>query len=417
MIDYNWDFSKTDDFSMENDFFDEKEREDKMWQERTGLNFDSLCGAIETIIYMSEHPIDIVKIKNMIDPEMPLRVIHDSISKLQSEYENKHHGLRLTEVAEGYQFRTKATFAKYVQTIHKVNNLVLSPTSMEVLAIIAYKQPISKTDVETIRGVDSSHIIRALMDRRLVKTVGRSEDIGKPSLYGTTDEFLEVFNLAKLEDMPSETELAELAMSTTVGSISEIRQIVASGDKKRFVFDEFNELEELSSIIQNIDPATEFTKTLDSENKKSLNGEEGEVRKSAFDILEEFVAIDALAKQNKVALNSETLTNLMDAKVVDVTENDQIFNTPLSDEEISLEEAQEELKAEGEELMAKLDEAFDNLYNDYEEMELSEEDADELKESMDALDETNSQAIEMAKELDIDLNFLQEEIDQPHKDN
>lgn len=417
MIDYNWDFSKADDFSMENDFFDEKEREDKMWQERTGLNFDSLCGAIETIIYMSEHPIDIVKIKNMIDPEMPLRVIHDSISKLQAEYETKHHGLRLTEVAEGYQFRTKATYAKYVQSIHKVNNLVLSPTSMEVLAIIAYKQPISKTDVETIRGVDSSHIIRALMDRRLVKTVGRSEDIGKPSLYGTTDEFLEVFNLAKLEDMPSETELAELAMSTNVGSISEIRQIVAHGDKKRFVFDEFNELEELSSIIQNIDPATEFTKTLDSENRKSLNGEDGEVRKSAFDILEEFVAIDALAKQNKEALTSETLTNLMDAKVVDVTENDQLFNTPEVDEEISLEEAQDELKAEGEELIAKLDEAFDNLYNDFEDMDLSDADADELKESMDALDETNSQAIEMAKELDIDLNFLQEEIDQPHKDN
>ncbi|HLT22853.1 MAG TPA: SMC-Scp complex subunit ScpB, partial [Bacteriovoracaceae bacterium] len=157
------------DFQLDVSFFDEKEQEDMLWQARTGLNPATLCGAIETIIFMSDKPISIQKIKAQIDPELPLRVIHESLSRLQAGYEEKHHGIRLVEVAEGYQFRTKATYSKFVQNLFKVNSLVLTPTALEVLAIIAYKQPVSKTEVEKIRGVDSSHIIRALMDKRLVK--------------------------------------------------------------------------------------------------------------------------------------------------------------------------------------------------------------------------------------------------------
>lgn len=138
---------------------------------RTGLNHDTLCGTIETIIFMCDRPISIQKIKAQIDVELPLRVVHESIARLQAEYEAKHHGLRLAEVAEGFQFRTKATYAKFVQNLFKFNALVLTPTALEVLAIIAYKQPVSRVEIDKIRGVDSSHIIRALMDKRLVKMV------------------------------------------------------------------------------------------------------------------------------------------------------------------------------------------------------------------------------------------------------
>ena len=199
IIDYSWDFTK-EEFSLDLDFFNEKEQEDKLWQAKTGLNLETLCGAIETIIFMSDKPVNLLKIKNQIDSDIPLRVVHESIARLQEEYEQKHHGIRLMEVAQGYQFRTKATYANLVQKMFKVQSLQLSPTAVEVLAIIAYKQPISKTDVESIRGVDSSHVIRDLMDRRLLKIAGRSNEMGRPSLYGTTSEFLEVFNLNELTD-------------------------------------------------------------------------------------------------------------------------------------------------------------------------------------------------------------------------
>ena len=230
-------------FNFEVSHFDSKEQEDMLWQARTGLNADTLCGAIETIIFMSDRPISIQKIKTQIDNELPLRVIHESLSKLQSGYEEKHHGIRLVEVAEGYQFRTKATYSKFVQNLFKINSLVLTPTALEVLAIIAYKQPVSKTDVEKIRGVDSSHIIRALMDKRLVKITGRSEELGRPSLFGTTEEFLEVFNLADISQLPPEYELEEMATKNTLGSISDIKSVVFKPDAKKFNMDEFEELE------------------------------------------------------------------------------------------------------------------------------------------------------------------------------
>src|SRR3954467_4309973 len=139
-INYEWDLSveevakeeisvvetAADDFSLELNHYDEKAQEDMLWQARTGLNPDTLCGAIETIIFMSDRPISIQKIKAQIDNELPLRMIHESLLKLQAGYEQKHHGIRMVEVAEGYQFRTKATYSKFVQNLFKINSLVLT---------------------------------------------------------------------------------------------------------------------------------------------------------------------------------------------------------------------------------------------------------------------------------------------------
>jgi segregation and condensation protein B len=338
IIDYSWDFTK-EEFNLDLDFFNEKDQEDKLWQARTGLNIDTLCGAIETIIFMSDKPVNLLKIKNQIDSDLPLRVIHESIARLQSEYEAKHHGIRLMEVAQGYQFRTKATYAKIVQNMFKVASLQLSPTAIEVLAILAYKQPISKNTVESIRGVDSSHIIRALMDRRLVKVVGRSDEIGRPSLYGTTAEFLEVFNLNDLNDLPSEIELEELATANEIGEISDIRNIVQNTDKKQFAFDEFEELEQLSSSIKDICSDTIFTQSL-KDMDKNRKTEDGVEKKSAFDILEEHVNLAQVISQNKNSTESETLTSVMDPKAVATKLLNSLLNPPEvfeDDEELEIE--------------------------------------------------------------------------------
>jgi segregation and condensation protein B len=332
VIDYSWDFTR-EEFSLDLDFFNQKEQEDKLWQAKTGLNSDTLCGAIETIIFMTDKPINLLKIKNQIDPDVPLRVVHESIARLQEEYEAKHHGIRLMEVAQGYQFRTKATYSNLVQKIFKVQSLQLSPTAVEVLAIIAYKQPISKSDVESIRGVDSSHVIRALMDRRLVRITGRSNEMGRPSVFGTTAEFLEVFNLNDVTDLPSEIELDEIANANEIGEIADIKHIVSTTDKEKFVFDEIDELDELSTSIREIAAETTFTKSLiDSEKKRRT--EEGVEKKSAFDILEEHVNIAQVVGQNQISALSETPLPIIDAKSVAASMLSELLNTPDINDEL-----------------------------------------------------------------------------------
>ena len=400
-----------DDFSLDLNHYDEKEQEDMLWQARTGLNPDTLCGAIETIIFMSDRPISIQKIKTQIDPELPLRVIHESLQKLQAGYEEKFHGIRLVEVAEGYQFRTKATYSKFVQNLFKINSLVLTPTALEVLAIIAYKQPVSKNDVEKIRGVDSSHIIRALMDKRLVRITGRSEEIGRPSLFGTTEEFLEVFNLADISGLPPEYELEEMATKNTIGTIADIKSVVfRSENLSKFSADETDELERLSNDINLIAADTSFTSILKSEEKRKTDGE-APVRKSAFDILEDFVNREESLRQTKAAAESNTLMNVVEAKVIDIA-LDGIFNAPEIDEEFEALRAAEiaevdemNLAEEALELEKALDLAFENLTG--EKLEEGEMEFD-VDGDINNLDLSIDEAILKGKDFDLDLAFLNE---------
>lgn len=410
-------------FELELDYFDEQLQEDKLWQARTGLNPDTLCGAIETVIFMSDRPVPLTKIKGLIDEDLPLRVVHSALERLQNEYERKHHGLRLVEVAEGYQFRTKATYSRFVQDLFKVNQLVLSPTALEVLAIIAYRQPASKTDVDKIRGVDSSHIVRGLMDKRLVKIVGRSQEVGRPTLYGTTPEFLEVFNLADLSELPPEYELKEMA-TQSVGKISDIKTLVHADDKGRFVFDEMDELDELSQSIKSIASDTDFTKSLKVEEKKRTSDEGAEV-KTAFDLLEDFVNNNVVLKENLQSVLSHLPVGGVEPKIIrDLTEGP--FNTPQDEEEfemIDLDTGEpireedsndfDELEAEKEALGKALDDAFERLTRgsellddeDEEDELLFGEDSD-LKQKERDLEGLSENMAESAKDLDLDLDFL-----------
>lgn len=403
-----------------------------LWQSRTGLDAETLCGAIETIIFMSDKPISIQKIKAFIDPEMPLKTLHEALQRLQEEYEKKHHGFRLLEVAEGYQYRTKATYSKYVQDIFKINSLVLSPTALEVLAIIAYKQPCSKVEVDKIRGVDSAHIVRALMDKRLLRVVGRSDELGRPVLYGTTPEFLEVFNLKDLSALPPEHELDEMSQVSGFGKIGDIKSLVNDGDKEKFKFDEMEELDILSESIKNISAETAFTASLKVEEKKRISAEGVDI-KSAFDLLEEFVSKKLITEQNKKAIESLLMTSVIEPKIINDLETGP-FNIPQDDFEerdfqmidldtglplpceeepgekcneiLDLEFDKEE--SEKEALSKALDDAFFKLTGE-KENRLSDEEfffGKDLEEKDQDLDVLTHQVIERAEGYDLDLSFL-----------
>jgi segregation and condensation protein B len=381
------------------DHFHDEDQEDKLWQARTGLAKDTLCGAIETIIFMSDKPVSLSKIKSLIDEDLPLRVIHESMEKLQAEYELKHHGIRLQEVAEGYQFRTKATYSKFVQDLFKVNALVLTPVALEVLAIIAYKQPLAKTEVDKIRGVDSSHIVRGLMDKRLVKVCGRSEELGKPVLYGTTQEFMEVFNLSTLSDLPPEHELQSLVNEGMGSKIGEIKTIVSSGDKQAFQFDEIDELDALSESIKQISSDTDFTKSLKVEEKKRKDSK-GEDVKTAFDLLEEFVQNEIVCNENQKAGESELFTAVTSPEVIRNL-NEGPFNLP-NEEEV---EEEEEFQMIDLDTGLPIEDEFAELATEETELEMKtievpEESVEEIIDAKELLTNFSEEREELSKALD-----------------
>jgi segregation and condensation protein B len=383
-------------FTLDLEYFDDQKSEDEFWRARTGLDETGLCGAIETIIFMSDRPVSLTKLRELIDPDMPLRVLYGCIGLLQSRYEDPKHGIRLQEVAEGYQFRTKAYYAKYVQDLFKVSALTLTPAALEVLATIAYKQPVSRTEIDRLRGVDSSHLIRALLDKRLIKIMGRSEELGKPVLYGTTKEFLEVFNFKDLSELPPESELRDLALKNEIGEISDIKGL--SEQNSKFFFDELEELDALSGAIKNISPDTPFIESLKDEDKKRVENKEGPI-KTAFDILEEYVLREDLINQNKLAAGSNPISELnMDPRVI---KNfwEGPFNLPLSDdfEMIDLNTG------------SPISLLLDNLNPDILSDSLFEIDDSLLEEREKNLEKVTNKTSQGATDLDIDLEFLKDE--------
>jgi segregation and condensation protein B len=127
---------------------------------------------------------------------------------LNEEYSRENRSFHITGVAGGYQMLTRSEFFPYIQKLGKTRTAdKLSQAALETLAIIAYKQPIIRADLESVRGVQCGQLIRNLLDRRLIRVVGRDARLGHPILYGTTPRFLEVFGLKSLKDLPSIEEL------------------------------------------------------------------------------------------------------------------------------------------------------------------------------------------------------------------
>lgn len=176
--------------------------------------------AIECIIFVSDQPVSVDKLQQVFT-ELEKGDIRKYLKELVQEWGALGRGILLEEVAGGYQFRTDPAFSDYITNFNKrVKKFRLSRAALEVLAIIAYKQPVTRVEVESIRGVDSSGVINALLERRILEIKGRKEVIGKPFLYGTTGEFLEVFGLKNLSDLPTLKEIDEISRNLDTGILS-----------------------------------------------------------------------------------------------------------------------------------------------------------------------------------------------------
>ncbi len=161
---------------------------------------------LESIIFVSDTPVQLETLVEIL-PESSKEAILEGIHRIQKEYEEDFRGLELVEVAGGYQFRTKPRWAAWIQRLKKAKAVRLSRSALETLAIVAYRQPIIRPEIEEIRGVDSGWVLRTLLEKGLIKVMGRKDIPGRPIVYGTTQAFLELFSLNTLSDLPTLREI------------------------------------------------------------------------------------------------------------------------------------------------------------------------------------------------------------------
>ena len=165
---------------------------------------------VEALVLASDEPIPAARIAAIVPRCKPAKV-KELVDELNAEYVKQGRAFEITEVAGGYQIRTLPQYAPYVQQTLKERPLRLSQAALETLAIVAYRQPVTRAEVEHIRGVDAGAVVRSLIERKLIRISGHREVPGRPMLYSTTKRFLEVFELEKLEDLPTLRDLRELA--------------------------------------------------------------------------------------------------------------------------------------------------------------------------------------------------------------
>jgi len=170
-----------------------------------------LAGRVEVILITSDKPLSAGRIADLLGIETgpaALREVEAVIASLNDQYTASGRAFRIERVAGGYRMMTLPAYGAVMRRAREVSaSGKLSQAALETLAIVAYRQPITRADVETIRGVACGEVLRTLLDRRLIRIAGRAEEVGRPMLYGTTREFLEAFGLASLSDLPQASDL------------------------------------------------------------------------------------------------------------------------------------------------------------------------------------------------------------------
>lgn len=211
---------------------------------------EDIKNIIESLLFVSEDPLTIGSIKNVLSIEDP-KEIRNALSELAEDYEKRKGAFSLHEVAGGFQIRTRPEYNQWIKRLIQPKPHRLSKAALETLAIIAYKQPIIRNDVEHIRGVDCGGVIRILLERKLIRVLGRKEIPGRPLIYGTTKQFLEVFDLKNLRDLPTPKEIEELRSSAAENADPEpLLEGVEKNKQDQFEDNEPEEKETQPSLIE-----------------------------------------------------------------------------------------------------------------------------------------------------------------------
>ena len=171
---------------------------------------------LESLLLVADGPQSVQRFSEVLDGANK-DIIENTLRELQSEFETQNRGIRLVEVAGGYQLRTPKANADWVKKFLGGRPARMGKATLETLAIIAYRQPITRAEIEAIRGVDVDGVIATLLERNLIRAVARKDVPGRPFLYGTTAEFLQLFNLQDLSQLPTLKEMEEISLPEIPG--------------------------------------------------------------------------------------------------------------------------------------------------------------------------------------------------------
>jgi segregation and condensation protein B len=195
---------------------------------------ERLTAIIESLLFAAGEPVSLNRLAAVLD-SVPKEEIRNALTALGAEYSQGGRGLTVEEVAGGYQLRTRKEFAPHIRKLLAGKPPRLSRSLLEALAIIAYRQPITRPEIEEVRGVDCGGVLETLLERRLIRIAGRKEAPGRPMIYATTPEFLEVFGLRDLDSLPDLKEFQEIerarieAESEGVETVTEMRPHEGAG--------------------------------------------------------------------------------------------------------------------------------------------------------------------------------------------
>ena len=184
---------------------------------------EEIKSILESLLFVADGPLTVQRFVEVLDG-VDKETIHALILELQSELDAPSRGLQLVEVAGGYQLRTAKVNADWVKKFLGGRPARMGRATLETLAIIAYRQPITKAEIESIRGVDVDGVITTLLERNLIRAVARKDVPGRPFLYGTTGEFLQLFNLKDLTELPTLKETDEISLPEISGEVLPLEQ-------------------------------------------------------------------------------------------------------------------------------------------------------------------------------------------------
>ena len=172
------------------------------------MSENNLKAIIECLLFLSETPLPVKRLREIVPGTKGEDIVH-AMQALKEDYDQDHRGIELREVGGGFQIRSRPEFKDYIKRLRQFQPTRLSVPAMETLAIVAYKQPVLKAEIERLRGVEVGGILRLLIEKGLIRIVGRKNLPGRPIIYGTTRKFLELFDLRDLSALPTLEEFSQ----------------------------------------------------------------------------------------------------------------------------------------------------------------------------------------------------------------
>ncbi len=317
---------------------DDEENLDLLEDEtREFVEHSQALSIIESLLFSSERPIGLGTFKQVFKgTTFKSKDIKKALEELQSEYASPARGVTLEEINGGWQLRTKVDNLDFLRKLGKAKPFKLSGPALEVMAIIAYKQPIVKSEIDEIRGVESGHLVRALMEKNLVNFQGKSELPGKPMQYGTTRKFLEIFGLRNLRELPSLDEIDQL-LPDGIGieeedeKLSDVTDSMSEDYEGNYSEGE-EELAKIEDTLEGIDTSSEFFEEEKRRQRDKRDRDRARDIREALDVGEEVEAKDVkwLERYDK-KLEEEAEAARLEAEKAEAQENE---NVELADENL-----------------------------------------------------------------------------------